>query len=229
MTPHPPRLALRFLNARLSPEWRDFVIGDLEEEFAARSVDSRIAAHAWFWRQAVRCLAAPPPVHRGSLALQRSRGDSRFRINGSREGSRVTAGLGDDLQRDLRYALRMLSRAPAFTIVAVLTLGLGSGATTSIFTVVHGVLLQPLPYRDSDRLVRIVEHVPAGESVTGQAERVVSLATDEFVEWRTRAKTLSQAALRRSALADPAPSILPVPASAVLKRRPNVGTALVLT
>ena len=107
----------------------------------------------------------------------------------------MTAGLGDDLQRDLRHALRMLAGAPAFTIVAVLTLGLGIGATTSIFTVVHGVLLQPLPYRDSDRLVRIVEHVPAGESVTGQAERVVSLATDEFVEWRTRAKTLSHIAL----------------------------------
>ena len=76
----------------------------------------------------------------------------------------MTASLGEDLQRDLRYALRMLARAPAFTIVAVLALGLGIGATTSIFTVVHSVLLQPLPYRDSDRLVRIVEHVPAGRA-----------------------------------------------------------------
>ena len=74
----------------------------------------------------------------------------------------------DDLRRDLSYALRTLWRAPAFTLVIVLTLALGIGANTAIFTVVHAVLLRPLPYWDSDRLVRIYENVPGREFGNGK-------------------------------------------------------------
>src|SRR5690242_19690107 len=56
--------------------------------------------------------------------------------------------------RDIRYALRTLARTPLFSIVAILTLTLGIGATTAIFTVVNGVLLRPLPYPHPDRIVR---------------------------------------------------------------------------
>jgi predicted permease len=56
---------------------------------------------------------------------------------------------------DLRYACRSLRRAPVFTLVAALTLALGIGATTAVFTVVHGVLIKPLPFRDSDALVSL--------------------------------------------------------------------------
>src|SRR4029453_9264379 len=59
------------------------------------------------------------------------------------------------LLQNLRHACRVLRRQPTFSGVAILTLALGIGATTAVFTVVYGVLLRPLPYRDPDRLVML--------------------------------------------------------------------------
>src|SRR5882757_1186378 len=61
------------------------------------------------------------------------------------------------LWQDVRYGLRMLGKNPGFIAVAVLTLALGIGATTAIFSVVYGVLLRPLPYRDSNRIMAVFE------------------------------------------------------------------------
>src|SRR6186713_725499 len=61
----------------------------------------------------------------------------------------------DSLMRDLRHGLRRVVAAPGFTAIAILTLALGIGANVAIFTVVNAVLIRPLPFPDSDRLVRI--------------------------------------------------------------------------
>lgn len=66
---------------------------------------------------------------------------------------------------DLRLALRGLARHPSFTLAAVVTLALGIGATTAIFTIVYGVLLRPLPFSDPERIVRLVDARPGGSPV----------------------------------------------------------------
>jgi hypothetical protein len=96
----------------------------------------------------------------------------------------------DDVRRDVSYAARGLARNPGFATAVVVTLALGIGATTAVFSVVNAVLLRPLPYPDSDRLVRIVERLPARDANTPPGRRT-GMTWTEFSEWRARTTTLS--------------------------------------
>ncbi len=89
----------------------------------------------------------------------------------------------ETLWQDLRYGFRMLARNPGFTAVAVLTLALGIGANASIFSVVNGILLGPLPYPEPDRLVRLHASKPS----EGWAD--ISISYPNFLDWREQNKS----------------------------------------
>jgi predicted permease len=88
----------------------------------------------------------------------------------------------------LRYAFRQLRKSPGFTIIAVLTLALGIGANTAIFSVVNAVLLRPLPYPQADRLVYLNE-------VSGGTNTSISLP--DYVDWRKDSKSFEHLAISR--------------------------------
>jgi len=91
----------------------------------------------------------------------------------------------DSLLKDIRYAVRSLSRTPGFTAVAVLTLALGIGANTTIFSVVENVLLRPLPYPHPENLVEIWNTYPAQIPRTG-------LSPGDYADWHQQATSFSE-------------------------------------
>ena len=110
-----------------------------------------------------------PPERARALALRRfgdydSSRAACVEISKRRERRMARTEYMTELRQDVGYALRMLRRAPGFTAVALTTLALGIGANSAIFSVVHGVLLAPLPFRDADRLYR-VDHALSGRHV----------------------------------------------------------------
>src|SRR5271169_236581 len=86
--------------------------------------------------------------------------------------------------RDLRYGARLLWKSPVFTTVALLTLALGMGAVTAIFSVVDTVLLKPLPFRDAERLLVIWEKNPS------QNRQKMFVSPANFLAWREQSRTV---------------------------------------
>lgn len=170
----PPSLARRLLARRLnSPVARHGVLGDLSEEYCRlRRRRRRLVCDLWYWRQAV-------------LAYWRFGREQRRR---RRKENPVIV-----LRQDLLHAWRGLRRNPAFTVTAVLTLALGVGAATTIFSFVQAVLLRPLNYPEPQRIVavwpeewlskpvfeEIEQQFPSFEAVAGWAPRLHALQDKE--------------------------------------------------
>ena len=93
--------------------------------------------------------------------------------------------------QDVRYGLRLLRRSPAFTAVAIGTLGLGIGANTAIFSVVHGVLLRPLPFPDSGRIVALET------LITRPVRHTASASYPDFFDWKSQSRSFTAMACRR--------------------------------
>lgn len=99
------------------------------------------------------------------------------------------AGFG----RDIRFGLRGLRRAPGFATLAILTLGLGIGASTALFSVVEGVLLRALPYPDADRIVRLYQ-VSSDGSPNAVARRSANISEPNVIDWRAGTRSFQQVA-----------------------------------
>ena len=153
--------------------WRNDVDGDLDEEFRFH-VDAEVEYL----------------VARGRSA--RAAREEALRAFGDVDAFRHGCRVADDrrmgraqrketftvLAQDLRFAIRSLRRQPVFTAIAVATLALGIGANTAIFSVINSVLLEPLPYRDPNRLVMLWEKTPGGDRPL--------VSYPNYLDWRQR-------------------------------------------
>ena len=180
---------IREIVARLQAFWRPAPLD--------RDLDTEMASHLQF--------AIEENIERG-MSPQEAERQARISFGGpqqSKEHHRESRSLPllDSLLQDLRFALRLFLKAPSFSVSAILTLALGIGATTAIFSVVYGVLLRPLPYPNPDRIARLWEQGAAGNRM--------NFADPNFEDIRSQNKSLLAVAECNSLVSTVAGSIEP--------------------
>jgi putative ABC transport system permease protein len=168
----PPRFFRAAARLLAPADERDDALAHLRDE--AEEIAARLgepAGRAWYRRQVRRSIA---PWLRRRAALTAGAIGRAWSHRGQAFGGLI---------KDARETLRSIRRAPAFAAIVVVTLAVGIGVNTAIFTVVDALLFKTLPYADGDRLVRVAEWPKVGGNFT--------VAPAAFLEWRTRARALS--------------------------------------
>jgi predicted permease len=153
------RLVLRLYPQPVRANHGEEMTGAVEAEWRRRAGRGMRGAAAFFIWLAVDVARSLPSLYVMPM-VRRIRAGSRRRVGRDQPSSRRGREPVRNISRDLRHALRAFARNPAFAVTAAVTLSLGIGANTAVFSVVDRVLLQPLPYPESENLVMVAHPVP---------------------------------------------------------------------
>ena len=170
---------------RLPPERAERIVRELGAQLAEFHADALARGLSEPEADAYACAQVPDWFRLAEDVSRADRPHQRSRVDRLADRAETSAARGFPMMRfaaqmlrDARHAVRQLVRTPVFTVVAVLTIALGVGATSAVFSVVNGVLLRPLPFKDPDALVRVHEIVP-------QFGRFL-VAPATFLDWRAQ-------------------------------------------
>ena len=176
-----PRIPELLLNLCLPTGEGYAVTGDLNEEYETlvRPAVGRIRGDIWYWKQAIRSVA--PSLGR---KFRRAPTPPRRETHNNRHSPMI-----ERLWQDLRFAIRTLVKQPGFSAVIVLTLALGIGANTAIFSVLNPFLLRPLPFEDASQLVHIFG---TDRSYEGFGWDMARISHADFVDMKNEAEAFEQ-------------------------------------
>jgi len=179
--PRAPRRLLEWAIARGTA--RDGLVGDLHELYLKRRRErGRLSADLWYWREA--CSAALRYRLARNVGRDIPYGGTRG-IHGKEGGMNRT-----QIGSELRQSARRLLRDPGFTAAALLPLAIGLAAAATVFTLVHDVVLAPLPYPESDRLVVIRSTLP-GYEIDGRVPEI-GVVMGQYLHYRERSRSLDE-------------------------------------